>query len=353
MLCIPNRLLKSIAAEQTQSRGYISLANDHIVNELVTLDCTCNRLEEALRKRAHKLLSRISRVGGRKRECILEEESNVFVLHGETLSHSDLLDERDGAVEAAELYKSQMESLQETLDVLYDEMTRERIELELEVQGTQEKLAHFTTPLENQGKPIEQLGPRQAKRKLGEFKSRAQVALFFAESFGLQLRSLEVGTTSGKVISVPFGAASSSFQEPCALDDKEKVLQILYLLDKFGVGDKFYHELAAIDSALPRSYKVKKARVELNAKCDVQKIDGFDGAYRSLETALIQQVAALVSIRILNKKYMKYKLQFDTAAGQSRAVWPWRHCPSAVQWGWRKVLSQLQLCAHVVCYYES
>ncbi len=108
----------------------------------------------------------------------------------------------------------------------------------------------------------------------------------------MQLRSIEVGTTSGKVISVPFGAASSSSQEPCALDDK-KVLQILYLLDKFGVGDKFYHELAAIDSALPRSYKVKKARVELNAECDVQKINGLDGAYRSLETALIQQVAAL------------------------------------------------------------
>ncbi len=105
MCCVsPNRLLKSIAAEQTQSRGYICLANDLIVDELVTLDCACNWLEEALRKQAHRLLSLISRVGGRKRECILEEESNVFVLHGETLSHSDLLDERDGAVEAAELY---------------------------------------------------------------------------------------------------------------------------------------------------------------------------------------------------------------------------------------------------------
>ncbi len=27
-------------------------------------------------------------------------------------------------------------------------------------------------------------------------------------------------------------------------NDKEKVLQILYLLDKFGLGDKFYRELA-------------------------------------------------------------------------------------------------------------
>ncbi len=78
---------------------------------------------------------------------------------------------------------SQMETLQETLDVLYDGMTRERIELELEVQGTQEKIAHFTTPLENQCK---------AKRKLGEFKSRAQVALFFAESLGCTFALLKL-----------------------------------------------------------------------------------------------------------------------------------------------------------------
>ncbi len=51
------------------------------------------------------------------------------------------------------------------------------------------------------------------------------------------------------------------------------------------------------EAALPWSYKVKRARVELNATFDIQKIDGFEGAFRSMECTLVQQVAALVGLK--------------------------------------------------------
>ena len=48
--------------------------------------------------------------------------------------------------------------------------------------------------------------------------------------------------------------------------DKENVLQILYLLDRFGVSDLFYHELAMVNLFLPRSHSVKEARTNLDSK---------------------------------------------------------------------------------------
>lgn len=109
----------------------------------------------------------------------------------------------NAAVEAAELYKLQVENLQETLDELREEMVREKAHMVQEMTGMEEILAHFITRLENSGRTLEQLGPRQAKRKLGEFRNRAQVALFFAHSIGLNPHSLEVSTTSGKAVLLP------------------------------------------------------------------------------------------------------------------------------------------------------
>ena len=47
--------------------------------------------------------------------------------------------------------------------------------------------------------------------------------------------------------------------------DKENVLEILYLLDRFGVSDLFYHELVVVNLFLPPSHSVKEARTNLDA----------------------------------------------------------------------------------------
>ena len=48
--------------------------------------------------------------------------------------------------------------------------------------------------------------------------------------------------------------------------------QILFLLEKFGVGDSFYHELSMSSAgvgALSRSYLIKQRRYDLNNLCHV------------------------------------------------------------------------------------
>ena len=41
-------------------------------------------------------------------------------------------------------------------------------------------------------------------------------------------------------------------------DGKTKIEQVLFLLEKFYVGDSFYHELTMTLSGLPKSYLVKQ-----------------------------------------------------------------------------------------------
>ena len=58
--------------------------------------------------------------------------------------------------------------------------------------------------------------------------------------------------------STPHGHANSDEQE------KNKVEQVLFLLDKFCVGDEAYHELSMITEGLPKSYLVKQSRTAMN-----------------------------------------------------------------------------------------
>ena len=61
--------------------------------------------------------------------------------------------------------------------------------------------------------------------------------------------------------------------------EKENVEKILFLLDKFCVGDSFYHEISMITDSLQRSYLVKQCRDELNKMCKIEPLNAkFEGA---------------------------------------------------------------------------
>lgn len=96
---------------------------------------------------------------------------------------------------------------------------------------------------------IPKVGKRQARRQLADFSSKVEQVLWFAESFGIQLDTLQGHTASGEKVVVKLGEnALASTPEPSVTDEeRDKVLQVLYLLDEFGVGDAFYHELSMID----------------------------------------------------------------------------------------------------------
>ena len=129
-----------------------------------------------------------------------------------------------------------------------------------ELSVTQDAVAHMKEQLQkliverddmvHSGKKVEEMSKRHRRRKLTQFGSAAESALWFAESFGLIPESVSVRTSgSGEVINVPLSDLeqhqSSSSPEERKVDEYV-ALQTLYLLDRFGVSDEFYHELTQV-----------------------------------------------------------------------------------------------------------
>lgn len=77
--------------------------------------------------------------------------------------------------------------------------------------------------------------------------------------------------------------------------EKAKIEQVLFLLDKFCVGDAFYHELTMIADGLPKSYLVKQQRDKLNDICHISPIPGnAEGAQMSFTDLLKERVADMM-----------------------------------------------------------
>ena len=87
-------------------------------------------------------------------------------------------------------------------------------------------------------------------------------------------------------------ASASSSRETLIEDDSESVHNTLYLLDIFGVSDKFYHELSMIYPCLQRSYKVKGARTTLNCNVDLIKLPSNKGCYRPQKESICSAIKA-------------------------------------------------------------
>lgn len=82
------------------------------------------------------------------------------------------------------------------------------------------------------------------------FLTRADIALWFSKSFGLNIECILVRESDNKVSESP------------SEEEKIQIEEILYLLDKFCVGDSFYHELTMVSDGLPWSYLIQQCRTE-------------------------------------------------------------------------------------------
>ena len=90
-------------------------------------------------------------------------------------------------------------------------------------------------------------------------------------------------TASGKSVRISLSDSDAQRQE-------RRELEVLYLLDKYGVSDTFYQALSMKCDSLPRACKVKAARSELNKTVKLFSIPTFDGSYRHVETAIREEI---------------------------------------------------------------
>ena len=78
-------------------------------------------------------------------------------------------------------------------------------------------------------------------------------------------------------------------------DNEDMLEKILYLLDKFCISDEAYHELSMITDDLPKSYLIKRSRLDLNNTYSIERTQGkYPGAKLDFTSTLINHVKDLL-----------------------------------------------------------
>jgi hypothetical protein len=210
-----------------------------------------------------------------------------------------------------EEWKKQYQNLEKEKERLFFEMKSEKETQISNLVSENEEMKKYVRKLEkgNKGditsgmKNIGELSKRQQNRRLQAL-GTAQKALWFAKRFGLELDRLEFLDNKGQKYGWSSSSSSSSeATSPVSLgtpstanstpqvtpnnshstsssptatpleqnnqydklssDNKCKVEAILFLMDKFAVGDAFIHELSMIVDGMPRSYLIKNVGTNL------------------------------------------------------------------------------------------
>jgi hypothetical protein len=92
---------------------------------------------------------------------------------------------------------------------------------------------------------------------LHKFNSKAETALWFVESYGLVPQYLKLESTDGQTVKIDFNPSSSkSSYQDLPEEERQKIKDLLFILDKFNVSESAYRELKVFCEGLPRTYLV-------------------------------------------------------------------------------------------------
>ena len=199
------------------------------------------RIAELLRRKVSDVSSSYTKAKGAKKEEIMKASRTI------TIFSSDI----------CTLGYDSVENLTEQVQ----QGNRALVAKENELNRLREQIIELRQQC-NHGKQIDQMSRRQKTRKLNEWKTIAEKALWFSESFGLNIDSITAHTSNtGESITLSLGSSShhpgqesdsatngsstSSASSPAAVDE-DSLEATLYLLERFGVSDESYHELTQV-----------------------------------------------------------------------------------------------------------
>ena len=248
LLWVPNKLLFTWYQSNTAPADYVSLVNVAILDKVIQLKPESDELARKFHQRACSVFAAASKKAGRSRIGYLKRSSIIPFSSEHVLKVSELQEE-------VEELQEEVEELQQDLSELQQDFT---LAIE-ELAASQESLEHMTSKLNevllersdmvNTGKSYDDLSSRQKRRKLSQFQRAADAALWFGESFGLVPAQLTVrSSVNDESLTIPLGGTSPPLSDtPLAREiDEFCAMQTLYLLDRFGVSDEFYHELTQV-----------------------------------------------------------------------------------------------------------
>ena len=293
---------------------YISLVNELIPGHCAQIHhVSGQRISSNLAKKAGSVKAKYRNAkNSRERNQLDQKTLKVNIFEHELVSMEGIEDELMCTRQEIEEWKKMVVDLEGKKKQLVTDMNealkekdiylKEKDEEISQLKEKNQELIQHIEKLEERlgevgctGKKLGDLGPRQRSRKLKELKSRAEVALWFVKSYGLELNCLKgVDTNQGNQYTIELDKEDSSIPNTDKEEDN-KLEQVLYLLDKFCASDELYHELTMICDDLPKSYLIKQKRNQLNNICNIEPVPGqYPGAQISFTETLKSHVKELL-----------------------------------------------------------
>ena len=278
--------------DQGYSIDYLDLLNSWIPSKWFQISReTGFRIQGRLRREASSVIFKYKKAtGSRKKVELNTSVLKLSILVSELVSVGKMEDDLHQANSALVEWREKCADLEKEKESLLKEMAAATERKETEISSLNRELCEYVQKIEeltevtspNYGKTITQLGKRQRLRRIKELKDRADLALWFLESHGLQLSCLKVKeSNSGRAHTFEYET------ERVSQEDKENLEQLLFLLDKFCVSDDMYHELTILYNDSPRSYLIKQKRSDLNKLSHIEKVPGnYAGAQISFVDTL-------------------------------------------------------------------
>eukprot|EP00731_Ephydatia_muelleri_P007579 Em0003g1827a len=314
-----------------------------ILDKCVAIREDCIRFSEQLRRGCSEI-SALCKPKGRKKAFYMQKSSTITVLSGEFVTindHTQLVEDLDNITLLCNGYEKELDDLYKQIALAAAESS--------------------TKSLVNAGKPYNELSQRQKLRKLKEVRENAKEMLWWAESFGLTPVVLQCQTCStNSTLQLELQDNVQMQSSTCTYrttenNRKEKLLQALYLIDRFNVGDKFYHELSMVLPNLPRSYQIKQVRTELNSSLRSKTYrvpEPHHGVYCSITELLSKEIENLAESHPgLRGEYIKVKISGD-GLGQANSIYAciWCLVPASDRWNTsklhkRRCIEDIQGCA--------
>ncbi|XP_028418693.1 uncharacterized protein LOC114544180 [Dendronephthya gigantea] len=274
------------------SSDYIDMLNSSIPCRWFQISRTTGfRINGRLRREAGAVVAKYKNAGGGKIKQLNDSIFTLSILVSELESVGEVQDDLNQANIELKEWREKCEDLQKEKETLLKEMAEALARKDEEIESANEQVLNYIEKIAqleksnfvllNFGKKINQLGKRQKLRRIKELKDRADIALWFLQTHGLEVSCLKMKESeTGNVFTF-------DYNEKITPDDDESLEELLFLLDKFCASDELYHELTVFCDDLPRSYLIKQKRSDLNKLCHVESVPGnFPGAQISFSTTL-------------------------------------------------------------------
>lgn len=276
------------------------------------------RIEDRLRRSCLRARAKFSGKSGSAYRKLMEESMKIGLQANEIITISDAEYKLRQELDKNEQLQHENEELKTRCQELYSQMTAAQAtaeelntsleecnetikKLEKENQQLYSYINKLGQDLEfmNNSTTIETVGERQQRRKIRELKTNVEKALWFAKTYGLDLQCLTLLDESGKSHTLTYGKGEKKSYKDLTEEEQNKVKSILFLLDKFCIGDAAYHELTMCDGGedLPRSYIIKQCKEDLNKLCHVTRTPGkAEGAQVDFRSELESVIKTKVKI---------------------------------------------------------